>query len=242
MDEPSRMMTPPEESLRKAAILIASLEDATSQSLLESIGDEAAACLREVTVDIESLTDDQQSRILSEFLQALEMEAAGTPDAEGVEIEASLAAKLASEAVVGGGHEQRENAPKRQPDRQSHGASGSVREKHGRSNAEGNISVNFEFGDLNTLSDHALALVFQRADPRVALIALTGASPRLLERIQRQLPWQQGRELRRQLKGLGPVRLSDVEHAQRKLVETTAELIHQRIISPPKNRRFTTAA
>jgi flagellar motor switch protein FliG len=100
----------------------------------------------------------------------------------------------------------------------------------------------FEFDDLNALTDHALAMVFQRAEPRVALIALTGASPSLFERIQRQLPWRESRELRHQIERLGPIRLSDVEHAQRKLAETAAALIRDRSISPPKNRRFATAA
>jgi flagellar motor switch protein FliG len=100
----------------------------------------------------------------------------------------------------------------------------------------------FEFDDLGALADHALAIVFQRAEPRVALIALTGASPSLIDRIRRQLPWREARELRRQIERLGPIRLSDVEHAQRKLAETAAALIQDGIIAPPANRRFTSAA
>lgn len=271
MDEPSRMMTTQDESLRKAAMLIASLEDATSKSLLETIGGDAVACLREIPVDRESLTDDQRSRILCEFLRAGELEAARTRDAEGVEIEVSLAAKLASELASSALDEPQENPAQKPAEAEesrkaqlgtevfSSGKPAEQREaamprrmaatlvtpkpNHARrSNANTRISVAIEFDDLNALPDHALAMVFQRAEPRVALIALAGASPRLLERIQRQLPWQQGRELRRQIERLGPVRLSDVEHAQRKLAETTAELIHDRIIAPPKNRRFTTAA
>lgn len=276
MDEPSRMMTPQDESLRKAATLIASLDDSTCQSLLESIGGEAAACLREIPLDRDSLTDDQRSRILCEFLHAAEIEAARARDAEGVEFEVSLAARLASEGPVCGGDDSRESPPEPGTDRESMNppragqtpprkapSTGGKRPQHSEATpiepsspkaaaakpddtrcppAKTRISVAFEFDDLNSLPDHALALVFQRADPRVALIALTGASPRLLERIRRQLPWQQGRELRRQIDRLGPVRLSDVEHAQRRLAETTAELIHERAILPPKNRRFTTAA
>ncbi|TVS20772.1 MAG: hypothetical protein EA424_02290 [Planctomycetaceae bacterium] len=291
MDEPSRMMTTQDESLRKAAMLIASLEGPTSDALLKSIGGEAAACLREISIDRESLTDDQRSRILYEFLRAGEIEAARTRDAEGVEIEVSLAAKLASELATSGLDDPPENPPKSTIGRQAHPPSRLVGEEkpevavnephaaraqpkslaapsgkpaehreasplrmaasapaspqpsHARcSNSSARVPVAFEFDDLHALPDHALAMVFQRAEPRVALIALTGANPRLLERIQRQLPWQQGRELRRQIERLGPVRLSDVEHAQRKLAETTAELIQDRIICPPKNRRFTTAA
>ena len=272
-------MTTQDESLRKAALLIASLEDSTSRSLLESIGGEAAARLREIPLDRDSLTDDQRSRILCEFLRAGEIEAARTRDAEGVEIEVSLAAKVASEDTSSAFDEPRAGraqppwqppVPKQTEAEESWetqpGAGVSPSSKsteqlnattpkladsvlatpkpsHSRcSHANNGISVAVEFDDLNALPDHALAMVFRRAEPRVALIALTGASPRLLERIRRQLPWQQGRELRRQIERLGPVRLSDVEHAQRKLAETTAELIHDRIIAPPKNRRFTTAA
>jgi hypothetical protein len=279
MDEPSRVMTTQDESFRKAALLIASLEDSTSRSLLESIGGEAAARLREIPLDRDSLTDDQRSRVLCEFLRAGEIEAARSRDAEGVEIEVSLAAKLAAEDANSAIDEPRagKGQPPWQPPVPTHTAaeqswetqptavvapSNTPSERRGAqlpgiadsvpdapkpnrprcSNENPRVSVTVEFDDLNALPDHALAMVFQRAEPRVALIALTGASPRLLERIRRQLPWHQGRELRRQIERLGPVRLSDVEHAQRKLAETTAQLIHNRIISPPKNRRFTTAA
>lgn len=252
-------MTTQDESLRKAAMLIASLEDPISDALLKSIGGEAAACLREISVDRESLTDDQRSQILCEFLRAAEIEATRTRDAEGVEIEVSLAAKLASELASSpvnephAGRTQPKTSAVPNDNTAEHGevagprlmvsTAASPQPNDARcSNSSTGVPVAFEFDDLHALPDHALAMVFQRAEPRVALIALTGASPRLLERIQRQLPWQQGRELRRQIERLGPVRLSDVEHAQGKLAETTAELIQDRIICPPKNRRFTTAA
>jgi len=102
--------------------------------------------------------------------------------------------------------------------------------------------VAFEFDDLAALDDAALALVFRRSDPEVALVALAAAGPGLLDRIQRQLPWREARELKFQIGRLGPIRLSDVERAQQRLAGVAVTLIQQGVIPPPKNRRFIIAA
>jgi hypothetical protein len=102
--------------------------------------------------------------------------------------------------------------------------------------------VAFEFDDLNGLDDSALALVFSNSDPEVILVALTGANSSLFDRIRRQLPWQAARDLKSQTERLGPIRLSDVEHAQQRLAQVAIDLIRKGLIKPPKNRRFIIAA
>ena len=68
-----------------------------------------------------------------------------------------------------------------------------------------------DFADLVTLDDAALASIFRRAAPEVALIALAGAQDELVRRILRQLSPRQARRLQRQMCQLGPIRLRDVE-------------------------------
>ena len=100
----------------------------------------------------------------------------------------------------------------------------------------------FEFDDLNALDDASLARVFRGAEPQAALVALAAASPALVDRIRRQLPWREARDLKRQLERLGPIRLTDVESAQQQLANVAHDLVQQGAIVPPRNRRFMVAA
>jgi flagellar motor switch protein FliG len=351
-------MTVQDEFLRKAAVLITTLDDQAAESLLEVIGREQSVRLRRMLTELAPVTLDERSQIIQEFLHASEANAGGIQDAEGVEVDDSLAAKIASSGSLASDDEspdpsptspvgaraeaspfsfllaeeaqvlaglladeraqtisivlshlpsikaaevlqqlpavlrsdviqrwgrlqgidhqvvaeiaeqlrlgwQRRSRKSARPKAASNVSPRSEQPRRGRTAARSSSSgtsprpiepetratttshegqVVMEFDDLNALGDRALALVFQHADPHVALIALTGASPKLLDRIQRQLPWHEARELRHQMERLGPIRLSDVELAQRKLAETAAALIRDKIISPPKNCRFTTAA
>lgn len=98
------------------------------------------------------------------------------------------------------------------------------------------------FDDLAALDDAGLAHVFRQADPQVALLALAGASQTLVERIHQQLPRRAARELRHQIENLGPIRLSDVERAQRELAELADNLVRQGDVAAPKTCRFIGAA
>jgi flagellar motor switch protein FliG len=316
-------MTLQDEFLRKAAVLIGTLDDQATESLLELLGRERTVRLRQMLTELAPVTLDERSQIIQEFLQTTEPQAECIQDAEGVELDDSLAARIASAEDISPDDGLSDAPPPRPiapeaspfsfllpedprvlgdllaaehaqtisvvlsylpsvktaellqqlpgplrrdvleclgrlqgteaPDAAQLAAQlraalrrrprESVRTKTAVATAAPREApAVFEFDDLNALTDHALAMVFQRTEPRVALIALTGASPSLFQRIQRQLPWRESRELRHQIERLGPIRLSDVEHAQRKLAETAAALIRDRSISPPKNRRFATAA
>ncbi|MCH5373121.1 MAG: hypothetical protein JJ992_04040 [Planctomycetes bacterium] len=405
-----------DEFLRKAAVLIATLDDQTAESLLEQIGRDQALLLRRVLGELAPVTVDERSHIIQEFIQAGTHEPAKAGDADGVEVDDSLAAKIAAAEPPAPDDELPDDSPDRGPseipedsrfsflvdaspdvlcellsrelpqtisvvlsflpparaaevlrrlpaDRQNdvlqrlgqlqeadasivdeieqelrnqfqhnlethrHSPLGptavraildasSGAERHrlieqlqqsapevmqqigwettchspGRGLAETPLATRttgatsvalrpsapvapvvretestsphtsreaqlvnhigsgqgpqrvFEFDDLTALDDNALAFVFRRADPEVALVALTGASPRLLDRIQRQLPWREARELKFQIARLGPIRLSDVERAQQRLAEVAGTLIREGVVTPPKNRRFIIAA
>ncbi len=97
----------------------------------------------------------------------------------------------------------------------------------------GATPVQFTFADLAKLDNRCLAEVFRHAVPEVAIIALAGAKDELVERILGQLPSRQARRLERQMCRIGPIRLKDVEHAQRQLAQLAKELCSQGTIHPP---------
>jgi len=99
-----------------------------------------------------------------------------------------------------------------------------------------------DFNDLIALNDIALAKVFRAADPGVTLLALTGASQQMVDRILRRLPLREARTFRRQMEQLGPTRLSDLEQAQQQLAGLAGRMADQGDILVPKYRRFTAAA
>jgi flagellar motor switch protein FliG len=355
-------MTLQDEFLRKAAVLIATLDDQAAETLLDLIGREQSLRVRRMLAELAPVSLDERSLVIQEFMHAGVTGSAGLQDSGGVEMDDSLAAKIAladslasadepAEEPADGALAQPGGAPAEHSPFSfllaatpevlgdllagehaqticlvlSHLPSVKVaealqqlsaaqrsevlerlgrlqatdesvaaeiaqqlqRQFHRRIREPGRPSVKraaghkvpesrrgpavarpqplgpspkpvakdaaktaapresqpaFEFDDLSALTDQSLAMVFRRADPRVSLVALTGACPSLFDRIQRQLPWREARELRRQIERLGPVRLSDVEHAQSKLAETAATLIREKVIPSPPNRRFTTAA
>jgi flagellar motor switch protein FliG len=97
------------------------------------------------------------------------------------------------------------------------------------------------FDDLALLDDAALRLVLSAANPQLTLLALTGADSRMLARILRQLPAREAAVLRQRLEHPGPVRLRDIERAQRALAATASRLAHEGTISLPPSVRFAAA-
>lgn len=108
--------------------------------------------------------------------------------------------------------------------------------------AGGPAPAGYEFEDLEQLGDDGLRRVLQQANGRVLLLALAGASGRLMERIYGQLPARQARQLRQQIEQQGPISLRDVVQAQRHLGKIAAQLAAAGEIDEPPVRRFTVAA
>lgn len=97
------------------------------------------------------------------------------------------------------------------------------------------------FTDLMLLNDAALRSIFAAADPDVALLALTGAEPRLIARILRKLPARDAALLRQRLEHPGPLRVRDVEQAQAALAAIASRLAHEGTITLPPSVRFAAA-
>lgn len=99
-----------------------------------------------------------------------------------------------------------------------------------------------EFEDFLRFDNRSLALVLKSADPRIAMLALTGARHELVERLLKQLPSQEAKELRKRMELSGPLRLRDVEIAQQQLALVASKLAAKGQIKLPGGRRFMVAA
>lgn len=80
------------------------------------------------------------------------------------------------------------------------------------------------FEQLQNADEETWAEIIGEADADVVLLALVGASPRLVDRILRRVPAGQAALIRNQLNHPGPMRLSDVELAREQLAELAHEL------------------
>lgn len=74
-----------------------------------------------------------------------------------------------------------------------------------------------EFDDLTQLDDATLGVIFRAAEPELAMTALVGAPPELIDRMLRRVPLSEAKVVRHKLDHPGPIRLSDVEGARQQL-------------------------
>ncbi len=72
---------------------------------------------------------------------------------------------------------------------------------------------------LDQVSDAMLLEALRKAEPQIAMLALAGAPPRLLDRILGQLPRRQAKLFRRQLHSLQPTRIRDLLDAQQQFAQ-----------------------
>ncbi|MHC2067397.1 FliG C-terminal domain-containing protein [Bremerella sp. T1] len=62
-------MTTTQETIRKAAIVIASLDEASADKLLESMPEDVASQIRWMSIELENISDDERQTVLDEFLR-----------------------------------------------------------------------------------------------------------------------------------------------------------------------------
>jgi len=84
-----------------------------------------------------------------------------------------------------------------------------------------------EFDDLSEIDDDSLAAVFGEAGAELSMLALLGASPRLIDRVLQWLPAREAENVRQKLNHPEPVRLSDVESARREIADLALRLQQQ---------------
>jgi len=80
----------------------------------------------------------------------------------------------------------------------------------------------FQYDDLIQLDGAMLSAILHDVDPKLLLLALAGSTEALVERITGQMPRRTAKVVYKQLKRLGPTRLSDVEAAQQAIARAAA--------------------
>jgi flagellar motor switch protein FliG len=83
------------------------------------------------------------------------------------------------------------------------------------------------FEDLAQCDEAALLTILRRAEPEVTQAALLGAPPAIVERFLGSMPKEEAKKLRFKLDHPDPIRLSDVEEAQRQIVALAQHLAHE---------------
>jgi flagellar motor switch protein FliG len=79
-----------------------------------------------------------------------------------------------------------------------------------------------DFDHLIHLDDQTLATVIREVDPNALALALAGSGDELVDRICAQMPKPIAKSFRKELRRMGPTRLSDVEAAQRLVTNQVA--------------------
>jgi flagellar motor switch protein FliG len=205
-------------SFRKAAILVACLQPDDADAILDQMSTEQAELVRRAVLDLRNVDDAEQQLVIEQFLQTRPVRV--SPSADGVALHLSgMAREPDSHAVL---DRQAAGAPQRRP-RRGVSAQPADHVPHGP----------MVFCDLVGLDHRSLAEVFGRADLEVTTIALAGASSDLAGHILARLPVRDAHQFNREIHRLGPLRLSDVEHAQAELALLAERLCLQGIVRRP---------
>jgi flagellar motor switch protein FliG len=97
------------------------------------------------------------------------------------------------------------------------------------------------FDDLTRLDDDALAAVFRTVQPELAMTALIGAPPGLIDRVLRRSAASEAKTIRHKLNHPGPIRLSDVEGARQQVADLARRLAAQGRIRLPAEHSLAAA-
>jgi flagellar motor switch protein FliG len=114
--------------------------------------------------------------------------------------------------------------------------------RHDRGLVERLSPGRLDFADLMELDDHTLAVTIAAADPEIVILAMVGAPPEWLDRLLSHVPQQEAKAVRFRLDHFGPVRLSDVDEARRRLAELARRLALEGRIELPSGSREAVAA
>lgn len=89
----------------------------------------------------------------------------------------------------------------------------------------------FVFDDIALLDDKAIREVLKSVDKKDLTVALKGTSQELQDQFFRNMSERAGENLREEMDLAGPVKLKDVEEAQKNIVETVKKLEEDEVIS-----------
>lgn len=196
--------------LRKAAILIASLDQRSADALLEQMPPEQAARIRSALMELDDTIDEQEQRtVLHEFLQNRAAPAGRLP---GVELDPALQSKLSSRAAWPTSPATDEATSASQP-----------------SPAPAS-PANFQF--LEQAAPRDLASVLQQEHPQIAAVVLAHVAPAFAARVVSCL----GEEFRAEVLG----RVAELEGADVEVLRDLEAQLQARLrysIPPPQRTK-----
>lgn len=82
----------------------------------------------------------------------------------------------------------------------------------------------FVFDDISYLTDRELQLILREVDSKDLSTALKGANGEMKDRIYENVSERVGQMMREEMDFSGPVRMSDVEEVQLRIVQTVRQL------------------
>lgn len=89
----------------------------------------------------------------------------------------------------------------------------------------------FVFDDLVLLDSKAIREVLQRVDKKTLAVALKGTTEELKELFFRNMSQRAGENLKEEMDLMGPVKLKDVEEAQKEIVDAVTKLEEEGVVS-----------
>lgn len=104
------------------------------------------------------------------------------------------------------------------------------------------VAATIKFDELLALSADEFFAVFDEADPRIVMLALAGAPRRMFERYAGQFSLDRAAEFERHIEQLRPLRLRDVEEAQREVAKIAERQRSAAKSAAETSRRFAAAA
>ncbi len=87
--------------------------------------------------------------------------------------------------------------------------------------------IQLEFEQILHLPHWMLANLLSQTDSQLVLLALAGATPQFMKRFMDMLDRQDAKALQHRLQRIGPIRLRDVDQAQRVIVENASRMTKQ---------------
>lgn len=93
----------------------------------------------------------------------------------------------------------------------------------------------FTFDDLVHISDRDMQRLLTEVDQKDIALALKAASGELKEKILRNVSERAAQMIQEELELMGPVRVRDVDEAQRRILETAQRLEEQEEITLSRN-------
>ena len=107
--------------------------------------------------------------------------------------------------------------------------------RHDRALAERFSPRQIEFDDLRHLDEATLATILAAAGAELTRLALAGADAELVDRILAPFSAAEAKQMRRMIERIGPLRLSDVEEAQREVARVARDLALDGTIAWPES-------